>query len=304
MRERFRGIGNREIVILQGERFSEWSPFLEYDDQEAANWLKASLSFANDPLPEAFRDQIPINATLPAVKPAEIERVLSRFGDFKTVKIKVAQQGETLQDDLARVRRVHELYPKAKLRLDANGGYQLSDAKQLASMLDGLPIEYLEQPVATIEELAKLRAWLAGKYLIAADESIRKTLDPQAVLAAEAADILMLKAQPLGGIAAAREIAELGVDVVVSSALESSVGISIGAFLAASIPNLNYDCGLGTVNLLAGDVTKDSLVPKNGMLEVREVTPDPELLQSLQAAPERVSWWEARLDRCLELLEA
>ena len=302
MRERFRGISNREIVILKGERYSEWSPFTEYQDQEAANWLRAALSFANDPLPKIYRESIPVNATLPAVKPAEVGPLLERYGDFQTVKIKVAQQGESLDQDLARVRTVNELYPASKLRLDANGGYQLDDAKRLIEKLDGLPIEYLEQPVSSVQDMAQLRSWLSGKYLIAADESIRKTLDPEAVIAAEAADILMLKAQPLGGISAALEIAELGLDVVVSSALESSIGISQGAYLAGTIPNLRYDCGLGTVNLLSADLTKDSLVPTNGQLPVRTIEPDSDLLQSLQASAERTSWWEARLERCLELL--
>lgn len=302
MRERFRGITNREIVILKGERYSEWSPFVEYQDAEAASWLRAALSFANDPLPITYREVIPINATLPAVHPGAIQEVLERFGKFDTVKIKVAQQGEGLDQDLARIRKVHELYPAAKLRLDANGGYQLADAKRLVENLEGLPIEYLEQPLATVPELAEFRDWLSGRYLIAADESIRKTLDPEAVITARAADILMLKAQPLGGISAALEIAGMGVDVVVSSALESSIGISQGAYLAAAIPNLKYDCGLGTVNLLAEDVTSDSLVPKDGLLEVREVEPDFDLLEKLKASDERTAWWEARLERCLELL--
>ena len=302
MKERFRGITQREIVIIKGERFSEWSPFLEYQDHEAATWLKAALSFANQPLPEIFRTQIPINATLPAVRPENVQGVLQRFGKFESVKIKVAQAGESLSDDLARIRMVHQLYPTAKLRLDANGGYRLDNAKQLVDQLGDIPIEYLEQPVATIPELAQLRAWLQGKYLIAADESIRKTLDPEAVVAAGAADILMLKAQPLGGISSALEITKLGLDVVVSSALESSVGISQGAYLAAAIPKLKYDCGLGTVNLLAEDVTSDSLVPKDGFLEVREIEPDVDLLEKLKASDERKAWWEARLERCLELL--
>ena len=302
MKERFRGITQREIVIIKGERFSEWSPFLEYQDHEAATWLKAALSFANQPLPEIFRTQIPINATLPAVRPENVQGVLQRFGKFESVKLKVAQAGESLSDDLARIQMVHQLYPTAKLRLDANGGYLLDNAKKLADQLGDIPIEYLEQPVATIPELAQLRGWLQGKYLIAADESIRKTLDPEAVVAAGAADILMLKAQPLGGIAAALEITKLGPDVVVSSALESSIGISQGAYLAAAIPDLKYDCGLGTVNLLAEDVTSDSLVPKDGFLEVREIEPDVDLLEKLKASDERTAWWEARLERCLELL--
>lgn len=304
LRTPFRGITHREAVIFEGERFAEWSPFLEYEDAEAATWLKAAVSFANEPLPKLNRSEIKTNATLPAVRPDEIQETLEPFGSFETVKIKVAQKGETLEQDLERVREVHRRYPHVKLRLDANGGYSLDQAKILAERLDGLPIEYLEQPLATISELAEFRAWLHGKYLIAADESVRKTLDPQAVISAEAADILMLKVQPLGGITESLRVANLGLDIVVSSALETSLGIAQGAYLAAALPELKYDCGLGTLNLLAGDIAKDSMVPEDSILDVRVPEIDHALLEQFAAASDRVDWWHQRFERCLELLES
>ena len=304
MRTAFRGVKHREALIFQGERFAEWSPFLEYEDQEAASWLKGALSWANDPLPTLVRDQISINATLPAVTPDEVADVLSKFGKFKTVKIKVAGPGESLAQDMARIERVRALYPEAKLRLDANGGYSVSQALQMVEQLSQFNLEYLEQPVHSVAEMAELRKQLAGTGVkIAADESIRKTGDPQAVMRAEAADIVMLKAQPLGGIAASLEIANsLGLEVVVSSALETSLGISQGLHLAGALPELNYDCGLGTLNLFDGDIVRPSLIPNQSMLDVGVVEPDVDLLERYAASPERTSWWEARLERCLELL--
>lgn len=303
MKTKFRGIANRELLVIQGERFSEWSPFVEYGDQEASVWLKAAFGFANDPLPKINRDQIPTNATLPAVAPEQVAQLLQGFEKFNTVKIKVAEKGQSLAQDIARVTMVHNLYPHAKLRLDANGGYDLETAIRLCDALDDLPIEYLEQPVASIEELSEFRAWLKGHFLIAADESIRKTMDPQAVISAEAADILVLKAQPLGGIEAALEIANLGLDVVVSSALESSLGISQGAYLAAALPELKYDCGLGTLNLLLGDVTEQPLRPIDSMIPVREPEVSFAMLEKFQAPADRVLWWQERFQRCLELLK-
>lgn len=303
MRTAFRGVKHREALIFKGERYAEWSPFLEYEDQEAATWLRGAMSWANDPLPKLFRDQISINATLPAVTADEVSPVLERFGSFKTVKIKVASPGETLAQDLERISKVRSLYPKARLRLDANGGYSVAEAMQMVELLQGYNIEYLEQPVQSVAEMAQLRGEISGSGIkIAADESIRKSDDPFEVMRAEAADIVMLKAQPLGGVAASLEIAsKLGLELVVSSALETSLGISQGLHLAGSLPELNYDCGLGTLNLFTGDITAQSLVPRDSMLEVKVIEPDAALLEKYAASPERTSWWESRLARCLEL---
>lgn len=303
MRTPFRGVTNREALVFRGERFAEWSPFVEYEDSEANVWLKAALSWANDPLPEIFRESIGINATLPAVKPDQVSEVLKGFAPFKTVKIKVAAPGESIADDLARIQAVTRHFPEAKIRLDANGGYSVSEALELVEKLGSTQLEYLEQPVATVTGMAKLRESLTGSGIkIAADESIRKSGDPDEVLHLKAADILMLKAQPLGGIQASLEIANrLGLEVVVSSALETSLGIAQGLYLAAALPELNYDCGLGTVNLLAGDVTRQSLKPVGSELEPTVPEVDLELLEKFAASPERTKWWHERLARCLDL---
>lgn len=303
MRTPFRGVNHREALIFKGDRYAEWSPFLEYEDAEAATWLRGALSWANDPLPKLNRDQIRINATLPGVAPEEVSDVLKSFGSFETVKIKVAAGHENLEHDLARIEKVRALYPNAKIRLDANGGYTIDQALQLVEKLAGFNVEYLEQPVKTVAELAELRKRIAGSGIkIAADESIRKSSDPAEVMRAGAADIVMLKAQPLGGVDASLRIAkDLGLEVVVSSALETSLGISQGLHLAGALPQLNYDCGLGTLNLFAGDIVKQSLIPTDSSLEVKVVEPDTELLERYAASPERTTWWLERLERCLEL---
>lgn len=308
LRTKFRGITDREMLIFKGaKRYAEWSPFLEYEDAEAAIWLSAALEWANDPLPTIFRDKIKVNATLPAVTKEEIAPILDRFKGFETVKVKVAEPGHSIQEDLERVRAVAELYPDAKLRLDANGNYSVDQAMQVSLALADLNIEYLEQPVESIEELANLKARIqkAGLLIkIAADESIRKATDPLEVARQQAADVAVLKVSPLGGISEARTIgSESGLELVVSSALESSIGIAQGLYLAASLPTLNYDCGLGTVTLLEGDLCRDSLVPVDSEIALRIPEPEPSLLETYSASPERTKFWLERLDRCLELLE-
>lgn len=309
MRVNFRGLTHREALLFKGtKRWAEFSPFVEYEDAEAASWLKAALSFANDSLPHLYRSAVPINATLPAVSIESVAGVLENFGSFNTVKIKVAEAGQSAEEDLNRVREVARLYPQAKIRLDANGGYSIDQAIEIAKGLGSHNIDYLEQPVATISELSELKKSLARlgiDFKIAADESIRKNSDPLEVAKAQAADIAVLKVQPLGGIAEALHVAsESGLDAVVSSAIETSIGISQGLFLAGALPTLNYDCGLGTISLLEGDVCKDSLVATNGSIDIREVEPDPQLLLQYAASPDRTAWWLARLTRCLQLLEA
>ena len=307
LRSKFRGVTFREALIFKGsERYAEFSPFLEYEDQEASAWLKAALEFANTPLDKPLRNSIEINATLPAVSQADIPKVLANFGSFKTVKIKVAELGQTLEDDLARITAVKRLYPETRIRLDANGGYSVEQTIALLQKIEGTPIEYFEQPVATIEELVTLKLAMESGGLqvkIAADESIRKASDPMLIQKSGAADIAVLKVQPLGGIARSLEIAsQMTMEPVVSSALETSLGISQGLFLASQLPKLNYACGLGTVSLLESDLAKNPLIPVDGFLEVQEVELDQAAVAELAADSERTDFWHRRLDRCLELL--
>lgn len=304
---KFRGLNQREALLFEGPNgWAEWSPFIEYPDEEAAVWLQAAIEFAYAPPLKTLHEQIAVNATLPAVAPTEVAGVLQRFDKFNTIKIKVAEPGQSIEDDLARITAAAEFAPLANIRLDANGGYSVEQALQLAHELaEGLfEIEYLEQPVATIAEMAELRLKLKTFGLkIAADESVRKVSDPIAVAHAGAADILVLKAAPLGGISRALQISsEAGLPVVVSSALETSVGISMGAHLAASLPQLNFDCGLATASLLAADVTEQPLLPIDGKIEVRRVEVSRKLLEKYAANQERTEWWLARLERCLKLI--
>jgi O-succinylbenzoate synthase len=295
------------MVLFEGPNgWAEWSPFVEYPAEEAAVWLAAAIEFAYGNLPKINRQSIPVNATLPAVAPDQVAKVLARFGEFKTVKIKVAEAGQTMDQDLARIAMVMELYPNAKIRLDANGGYEVEGALELAKELvkRSVPLEYLEQPVESIAEMAELRLKLDELGVkIAADESVRKVSDPLAVAHANAADVLVLKAAPLGGIAAAIRIAsEADLPVVISSALESSVGLSMGAHLAAALPNLEFDCGLATAALLAGDVTRTPLMPVEGEIDVRRVTVDEDLLNTFKAEEHREDWWLERIEACYKLL--
>ena len=305
---RFRGIEVREALLLRGPAgWTEFAPFVEYGDAEAATWLAAALDFGWGPEPRLVRDVIPVNATLPAVAPDEVAGVLARFGATRTVKVKVAERGQTLADDVARVRAVRELLgPAGRIRVDANGGWNVDEAEHAAHALSTFDLEYLEQPCATVPELAELRARLHDWDLpIAADESVRKAADPLAVVAAGAADLLVVKAAPLGGIAAAlRIVSAAGLPAIVSSALDTSVGLAMGARLAAALPDLEYDCGLGTAALLAADVTAHPLLPREGRIPVDRVSADPDLLERWAAPAERRDWWLARLDRCRELLSS
>lgn len=304
----FRQVIHREALLFCGPQgWAEWSPFLEYADDEAAVWLAAAIDFAFEQQPNLVRDSIGINATLPAVTSQVVAQTLAPFGNFNTVKIKVAQTGETLAQDIARITEVNRLFPAVKIRLDANGGYEVSEASRLLNALSeaGLTLDYFEQPVRTLDELAAFRTDANRQgYLVAADESVRKAADPMAVAAAHAADLLVIKAAPLGGIRAALKIvSQSQLPAVVSSALETSVGISMGLHLAGALPNLNHDCGLGTVALMTDDVCEDPLIPNNGTLAVRRVVPSEAKLKQLAASAERTAWWLARLERCHKLLK-
>ena len=301
MRTKFRGLTTREVLLFEGPNgWAEWSPFTEYEDEEASIWLKAAIEWAFGDIPTTDVKTIKVNATLPAVK--DVRKALEPFGKFEVVKIKVAEAGQTLQDDLDRIHQVREHYPDARIRLDANGNWDIETALKIAKTIyqENVPLEYLEQPVRTIPEMAELKLKLQEFNIkIAADESVRKVSDPLAVAQANAADILVLKVAPLGGISNALAIAkEAGLPVVVSSALETSVGISMGAHLAALLGS-EYASGLGTAALLAEDVTGTPLIPKDGEIEIAGINLDEDLLQKIQAREDRTSWWQHRLNRVL-----
>ena len=274
LKRKFRGITVREVALFKGPAgWGEFAPFLEYDNHESSTWLLSAIDAATNPAPMAYRGFVKVNATLPALNSAkEIEELLESFAGCDTVKIKV---GENLAEDIVRVARVRALLPKAKLRLDVNGGWKVDQALvSLYAIYEEVgPLEYVEQPCASLEELRQLKEKLVVDIKITGDEVIRKAADPFAIDLQGAVDVLMLKAAPLGGITRTREIAaHHKLPLVVSSALDSAVGISYGLQLAASLPSLDYACGLATGQLLSADIAELPLL--NGQLEVKALSPD------------------------------
>ena len=311
MRVRFRGVLEREALLLRGPSgWGEFSPFVEYDDAESARWLAAAVEAAWGVVPAGVREMIPVNATVPAVAPDQVEPILAHYNGCLTAKVKVAERGQRLEDDVARVAAVRTaLGVDGRIRVDANGAWSVDDAARALAALATFGLEYAEQPCATLAELGSLRRQLARQgtdVLVAADESIRKADDPLRVAAAGSADVVVLKVAPLGGVSAALAVAEAcGLPVVVSSALDTSVGIAAGVALAAALPALPFACGLGTVGLFERDVAAAPLRPVAGMLNVdaaRSVAPDPKRLVELAASAERTQWWLDRLARCHEVL--
>ncbi|MDT5072291.1 MAG: o-succinylbenzoate synthase [Mycobacterium sp.] len=300
MRIRFRGIDVREVALIDGPAgWGEFGAFLEYGPDEAAHWLASGVEAAYVAPPIPLREWIPINATVPAVSAAQVPEVLARFPGAGTAKVKVAEPGQTLAEDVARVNAVRERVPV--VRVDANGGWTVAEAAAACAALtaDG-PLEYLEQPCATVPELAELRRLV--DVPVAADESIRKADDPLLVVRSGAADVAVVKVAPLGGVARLLAIAgQIGIPIVVSSALDSAVGMSRGLLAAACLPDLRHACGLGTGGLFVEDVT-DGVAPVDGRLPVEAVVPDPARLSALAASPDRRDWWIERIKICHPLI--
>lgn len=297
MRTRFRGITVREVALLRGPAgWGEWSPFLEYPPDVAEPWLRCAEEAMTGGWPAPVRSSVPVNVTVPAVGPERAHEIV-RDGGCRTAKVKVAEPGQTVAHDEARVEAVRDaLGPGGHVRVDANGGWSVDDAVAAIVRLDRAAggLEYVEQPVAAVEDLALVRRRV--DVPIAADESIRRAEDPYRVRDLEAADIAVLKVQPLGGVRACLEIADrIGLPVVVSSALETSVGIAAGVALAAALPSLPHACGLATVQLLTADVVAEPLLPVDGALPVRRPAVDVQRADAVAAAPDRAAHWEARL---------
>ena len=309
LRTKFRGLTERELLVFEGPNgWSEWAAFTEYQDEEAATWLAAAIEWGFDEVPEPVRKQVPVNAILPSVPKNEIAKVLGRAGKFSTVKVKVADPKQSLTDDLDRILEVKNLFPDTKLRLDANGGYSVDQALELMTQVESnsLELEFFEQPVATIAELAELKVEIAKRgaiVKIAADESVRKSSDPLAVELAGAADLLVLKSAPLGGVRNALEIANSSkLEICASSAMQSSIGLAAELHFAACLPNLNFDAGLGTGHLFGGDLSADRLIPVDGFIEVRRPEINTSAIDILKAEDHRYDWWIARLERCSRIL--
>ncbi|HEX2360689.1 MAG TPA: o-succinylbenzoate synthase [Jiangellaceae bacterium] len=304
LRITFRGLDVRQGALVHGEAgWGEFSPFPEYGDDLAAPWWAAAVEAAEVGWPSPVRDRIPVNATVPAVLPSEVPAMLARFPGCSAAKVKVAQAGDSPADDQSRLRAVREvLGPAGRIRIDVNAGWDLETARVLLPRYDRAAqgLEYAEQPCASVEDLAALRRRV--EVPIAADESIRLGDDPARVAKMGAADVAVLKVQPLGGVRACLRIAEdIGLPVVVSSALETSVGIAAGVALAAALPELPYACGLATAALLVRDVVDHPLVPVDGALAVARPEPDPAALAAARADEVAIAWWRRRLARVAQL---
>jgi O-succinylbenzoate synthase len=306
MRHRFRGLARRQGMVWETPAgWVEWSPFWDYGPAEAAQWLRAAAETAARGWPAPLRATVPVNSIIPAVDPATAFRLAEEAG-CQTAKVKVAEQGQTLADDLARVEAVRAaLGPDGRVRVDANGAWTPDEAERALAELARFDLEYAEQPCATVPELAELRRRVARRgVLIAADESIRRSGDPERVAAEGAADIAILQVQPLGGVWRCLELADrLGLPVVVSSAVESSVGLAAGVALAAALPDLPYACGLGTARLLAADLGPP-LTADDGRLPVRAYVPEPERLAAARADATTAAAWAARLAAARQAVSA
>ena len=299
MPTRFRGITLREGALLHGPAgWGEFSPFAEYGPRESARWLSCALEAAAYGWPAPVRASVPVNVTVPAVGAEQAYKIVAESG-CRTAKVKVAESGQPAADDIERVAAVRDaIGPDGRVRVDANGGWTVEQAERQLSDLSRFGLEYAEQPCATLAELAELRRRI--DVPLAADESIRRAEDPMKVRAAGAADIVVLKAQPLGGVRSALDIAEqCGLPVVVSSAVDTSVGLAAGVALAAALPELPYACGLATMSLLAGDVTADPLAEIQGALPVRPAVVDEAALARYEVDP---AGWRSRLVAAAEFL--
>ncbi|MGV9613271.1 o-succinylbenzoate synthase [Nocardia xishanensis] len=307
LRTRFRGITVREGMLIPGPLgWGEFCPFPEYDDREAAGWLATAVEQVTTGWPEPVRERIPINCTVPAVDPERAHRIVSSSG-CHTAKVKVADHPDSLGEDLARVEAVRDaLGPDGGIRVDANAAWDVDTAIAHIVRIDRAAggLEYVEQPCRTIEELAEVRKKVDVR--IAADESIRRAEDPLRVAVAGAADVAVLKCTPLGGVRRALEVAAAaGLPCVVSSALETSVGLGAQLALAGALPELDFACGLGTISLFEGDVVDESLRPVDGFLRVPRtpLTPAPALVDRYRHRdPDRGAWWHARYERVRALL--
>ncbi|MGY1821389.1 o-succinylbenzoate synthase [Geodermatophilus sp. SYSU D00079] len=293
MRTRFRGIDVRDGVLVHGPAgWGEFSPFWDYDVAESRRWWAAAVEAAVDGWPPPVRSAVPVNVTVPAVDAERAHAIVTASG-CRTAKVKVAEPGQTPADDEARVEAVRDaLGPAGAIRVDANAAWDVDTAVARIRALDRVGLEYVEQPCATREELAALRRRV--DVPVAADEVVRRSADPLRVDLREVCDVVVLKVQPLGGVRAALRVAEThGLPCVVSSALESSVGIAAGVALAAALPELPFACGLATVALFEGDVTSAPLLPVDGVLPV--VRPEPDRLAAVPADPATEARWRDRL---------
>jgi O-succinylbenzoate synthase len=299
MKTNFRGINHREVAFFEGPQgWAEFSPFLEYSDEESSRWLACAIEAATQPRPKLFRTSVTVNGTIPATNDKKVvDDLVASYPGVKTYKVKV---GDNLSEDIVRLARIRSLGRKVNIRIDVNGLWSVEQAlTNLYAFYENVgPFEYVEQPCATLDELRELKSKIRIPLKIAVDEVIRKSADPFSLELQGAADIVMLKVQPLGGIRNAHALAaHHKLPVVVSSALESAVGINYGLILAASFEEMSYDCGLGTGSLLAKNVAEIPIV--DGKMQIQRFEPN---FDGLAVSADRFDWWKNRIMRTAALL--
>ncbi|BDV25128.1 O-succinylbenzoate synthase [Corynebacterium ulcerans] len=312
----FRGVTTREALLIEGPAgWGEFAPFADYTPEESAHWLSSGLEMAYQGPPEAMRDCVEVNGTIPAVDSGRVPEVMAHFAGCRTFKVKVAEKGQSLADDVARVAAVREVLPSAIVRVDANRGWSVDQAFSAAQQLG--PLDYMEQPCATVAELVELRQRLirAGLFVrVAADESIRRAEDPYEVARAQGADVAVVKAAPLGGPRTLLRIAEFmrarGLDITVASALDTGVGMNAGLAAVAALPKHTDDedfdvppaaAGLATQRLFVEDITAPRHIV-DGHLTVDMLAPDPDRLSELSVSGHRRDAWLQRLQDSWEFL--
>lgn len=316
MRVRFRGVMVREALLIHGPAgWGEFAPFLEYAPEESSAWLASGIEAAWMGFPEPLRDRIEVNATIPAVPAEHVAQLLENYPGCRNVKVKVAEKGQQLADDIARVAAVRDARPGAVIRVDANCGWSVEDAVTAAEALG--PLDYLEQPCTTVEELAQVRSTLqrSGIFVrVAADESIRKSDDPFRVAELRAADVAVLKVAPLGGVRHVLDIAghlrARAMDITVASALDTGIGINAGLAAVAALPRCDDDdfmdappaaAGLATSQLFIDDVTVPRIIDE-GFLSTAVLEPEESRLEELAASPDRQEWWFERVRQSYQFL--
>jgi o-succinylbenzoate synthase len=281
----FRGVTQRIGLLIPGPSgWGEFAPFTDYSDEAAGRWLNAALEAAYGSWPAPQRHVVESNAIIPAVSPPQAQQLAQHAIDVlgcTTIKCKVGDGQDAAR--LAAVRSV--LPPSGRIRLDVNAGWSVDDTVDFWQRYGGADIDYLEQPVRTFDELIALRPQIDAR--IALDESIRWDPTAAGVDLAAVADVAIIKVAPLGGVHAAMEVAErIGLPVVVSGAMDSSVGLSAAVACAAALAELDGPCGFGTGTLLADDLVAAPLMPRDGVVPVGRIEPN---MAQLAAARARIS---------------
>lgn len=290
LRTRFRDLLERRGCLIEGEQgWGEFAPFPDYPVAADARWLAAAIEQADGRWPVMQRDEVEVNAIVPAVPPGRAAELAGASG-CSTIKVKVGDD-----QDVARVAAIRAVLPDARIRVDVNGAWSVPQAAQRIAELAAFGLEYVEQPVRTFAEMAQLRE--AVDVPLAADELLR--VDRRFDDVAQVADVAVLKVGPLGGVAATLAAARrVGLPVVISSALDSSIGLAAGLAAACALPQPPLACGLGTGALLLDD-TCPPLLPDAGRMRFAGY-PEPDMAP----VSEDLAYWRNRIDAAESLRPA